>query len=272
MADHVPYAERLRDEVDAFFDLWKNRRWLAIVFVLLLIVVGVTVLVGWLKRGSQIEQLQTENREQKRDLRQLESENKGLRETVAPLLARAAKEFPGEEINVSLKKIVAELERQTPARQPIASVEGTVQVTIKSDATVDATYMSSGGYAVFAKGATPLLQTSFQESSARQTGKGTVVHRGLFQMAADDPAVGKPLEHLTAAEYIQAEFFEMPTNSRVTEGRIIFVINDSTRLEFSIPEQRTEERRIFIRSLTEGMKPLASNNRLEVTTEAVSQP
>ena len=29
MGEHIPWADRFSGEVDAFFRLWKNRRWLA---------------------------------------------------------------------------------------------------------------------------------------------------------------------------------------------------------------------------------------------------
>jgi hypothetical protein len=41
--------------------------------------------------------------------------------------------------------------------------------------------------------------------------------------------------------------------------KVIFVVNDSVRLEFAVPEQRSKERQVFIRNLAEGMKPLTSN-------------
>jgi len=50
-------------------------------------------------------------------MRQLESENKSLRETVAPLIARAAKNFLEKKINTSLKKILDRLERENPLKE-----------------------------------------------------------------------------------------------------------------------------------------------------------
>ena len=259
MGEHTPWADRLSNEVDAFFRLWKNRRWLAIIFIVIAVGVCIASTVGWFKRGNQIDDLKIENREIKRDLRQVESENKSLRETVAPLMARAAKEFPGEEINVSLKKIVDRLEQQDPLRQPIASATATVVLTIQSDAEVNSHFMDRGGYAVIAQSNAALLQASSHESWGNQLGNSVVRYRGVFTMPADSSAVGKPIEFLRHADYIQTEFLKMPTNSLVTGGKVIFVINDSTRLEFAVPEQRSDERRVFIRDLTEGMKPLASN-------------
>jgi len=265
MAEHIPWAKRLNDEVDAFFDLWKSRRWLAVLFLIIVFVICVVSSVGWFQRGKKIDTLTADNRDLKRDVRQLESENKGLRETVAPLLARAAKEFPGEEINVSLKKIVDQLKEQRPSLRPIAGATATVVLTIKSDENVSSHFMDRGGCAALATGSTALLQASSHESWGNQIGNSTVRYRGVFTMPADSTAVGKPIESLRQAKYIQTEFNMMPTNSLVTGGKVIFVVNDSIRLEFEVPEQRSDERRVFIRNLSEGMKPLVSNNEMQPT-------
>lgn len=260
MGEHVPYADRLSSEVDAFFRLWKNKRWLAVILLLIMVGICAYFTVGWFKRGPQIATLNSENRELRRDLRQLESENKGLRETVAPLIARAANEFPGEEINTSLKKIVDRLEKQNPLRQPIVSATATVVLMIESDANVSTHFMDRGGYAVFGRGQSVLLTASSHESWGNQTGEGEVRYEAIFTMPADDSAVGKPIEFLREANHIQTEFLEMPASSLVTGGKVIFVINDSTHLRFSIPQQLSDERRVFIRDLAEGMKPLAASN------------
>ncbi|MDO9537755.1 MAG: hypothetical protein Q7J68_05515 [Thermoplasmata archaeon] len=273
MAEHIPWADRLSAEVDAFCNLWKNRRWLAIIFLLIVIGFCIVSMVGWFKRGTQIETLKVDNREIKRDLRQSESENKSLSETVAPLIARAAKEFPGEEINISLKKIVDRLEQQNPLRQPIASATATVILRIQSDANISSHFMDRGGYAAIAQGGTTLLQASSHESWGNQLGNSNVQYRGVFTMPADSPAVGKPIDFLRQASYVQLEFMKMPTNSLVTGGKVIFVLNDSTRLEFEVPEQRSDDRRVFVRNLADGMKQLASNQASEaIGAQGTPQP
>jgi hypothetical protein len=214
--------------------------------------------IVWFKRGTQVDRLKIENRELSRDLRQLESENKGLRETVTPLIARAAREFPGEEINTSLKKIIERLEQQDPLRQPIASCTATVTAFVKSDEKVNAHFIDRGGYIAIAQGSSAFLQASSHESWGNQLGNGIIRYRGVFTMPADSSAVGKPIQFIKEGQYIQIEFAKMPEKSLVTKGKVIFVLNDLTRLEFDIPEQHCEKRRIFIRDLAEGMKPLAS--------------
>ena len=86
MSEYKPYAERLKAEVYAFFRLWQNQRWLAIIFLGILLIVMVYFLIGWFTRGSIIQDLKATNRDLtteiadlKRDLRSLEQESKGLR-------------------------------------------------------------------------------------------------------------------------------------------------------------------------------------------------
>lgn len=260
MGEHIPWADRLTEEVDSFFRLWKNRRWLAIILIIAVFCFSLFSFISWIKRGTQVDNLKTENRELKRDLRQLESENKGLRETVAPLIARAAKDFPGEEINTSLKKIIERLEQQDPLRQPIATCTATVTIFIKSEEEVSAHFIDRGGYVAICQGTSALLQASSHESWGNQLGDGIVRYKGIFTMPADSSTVGKTITFLKQGEYIQIEFAKMPENCLVTEGKTIFVINDTTRLEFDVPEQQTNGRRVFIRDLSNGMKALASNN------------
>jgi hypothetical protein len=256
MAEFKPWADRLKEEIDAFFRLWRERRWYAVILLVCLLGVGVYFVAGWVHRGSKIENLTSENKELKRDIRQIESENKSLRETVAPLIARAAREFPGEEINTSLKKIIERLEKDNPLQKPISSATATIELTIKSDEQVDTHYMDSGGYIAFGKGSTALLKTGSHESWARQTGKGEVVYRSVFTMQADDVAVGRPIDFLKDADFLQVEFFQMPAASQVLSGKIIFVVNDSTRLEFLIPQQQSQAKKVFVRDLTGGLMPL----------------
>lgn len=245
-----PWADRLNDEVDSFSRLWRSRRWLAITFILVCIGVCLVSVIGWVQRGNRIADLKAENQELKRDLRQAESEIKGLRETVAPLINQAVTKFPGEEINQAIKKIVAKLESEDPLKKPIASASSTVEIVIESDHDLNTHYMDSGGYLIFSNGAEEILTTSADNSYARQKGNGEVVYRGVFQMSATDSAVGKPIEFLQSAEYLQIHFEEISKNSSVVSGKAIFVVNGSQRFEFQVPPQRMQEDKILVKQIS----------------------
>lgn len=262
--DKQPFADRVKNEVDAFYRLWRERRWLAMIVLLVLLCISTFTFLGYLQRGSAIRDLKSENADLRRDLRSLEAENKGLRETVAPLIKQAAKEFPGEEIKISLKKLIERLEAESPLRRPISAATATVEVSIESEEEINTTYMGSGGYLAFGKGTKTLLATSSRQCTARQTGNREIIYRAVFTMDAADSAVGRPVSFLKESEYLQIEFKPIPANSKVLGGRVICIINSSLSFEFPIPAQTTRENKIFIRDIEEFRKMLAqrtSNNR-----------
>jgi hypothetical protein len=257
-----PFADRIRDEVDAFFRLWAERRWLAVVLVVALLGWSALSSIGWYQRGEEIGDLKSAKADLKRDMRLLEAENEGLRETVAPLLKQAAKEFPGEEINASLKKLLARLEAETPYHKPIAAVSTTVEVLIESQEQISTRYMDMGGYVAFGKGTEVLLATTGRECAAKQTGKGEVVYRGIFTMDAADSAMGRPVTFLNEAEYLQLNFKPMPPDSKVLAGNVICVINNSLRFEFVVPPQTTRDNMFFIRDLATFKATLGESDAL----------
>src|SRR5206468_364431 len=90
MAEYVTWADKAKAEVDAFFKLWRERRWLAVVFLLVLIGFAVWSVFANFSKSQSIDRLKGEKADLELKLRESERENRGLRETVAPLLARAA--------------------------------------------------------------------------------------------------------------------------------------------------------------------------------------
>ena len=78
MTDHVPWADRISTEVDSFVRLWKGRRWLAVLLVLVVIGIGVSSTVGWFRRGEAIDKLQVEKRTLERELHRHNTEIREL--------------------------------------------------------------------------------------------------------------------------------------------------------------------------------------------------
>ncbi|MBM4064703.1 MAG: hypothetical protein FJ266_03545 [Planctomycetes bacterium] len=195
--------------------------------------------------------LSEQNKELKTEIMLLRKENEGLRETVAPLIRQAAKEFPGEEINTSLNKIIERMETESPYKKPIATLTATVEVLIESNEQINAHFMDRGGFLAFAKGTEPLLMTSSHESWGRQTGQGQVFYSGIFSLNATDSAVGRPLFFLKDVEYIQIVFDKIAPKSKVISGRAICIVNNLIRFEFVIPPQETTNNMIFIRDLSQ---------------------
>ncbi len=255
MADHIPLAEKVGKEVDAFLRLWQSRRGLAIAMVLGLLAFGIWSISSiWIK-GNQIDRLEGDKRQLEAAVRESERENRGLRETVAPLLARAAKEFPGEEINASLKKLVGRLEADRPGNRPLASASASVEVVTDSPAQVSAHFIDQGGYIAFGNGSEAFLTASSVDSFGNTIGKNEVLYRSVFQMPADDKMVGKPLRNIADAEYIQVEFSAMSENQKIVRGKAVVVFNGGLRAEFAIPAQTTDGRRIFVRNIPPFLSP-----------------
>lgn len=198
--------------------------------------------------------LSEQNKELKIEVMLLRKENEGLRETVAPLIRQAAKEFPGEEINISLKKIIERMEAENPYGKPIATFTATVEVMIESNIqgygytefTVDKV-----GFLVFAKQSDSLLRIFSRKEGFKQTGQGQVIYNSNFSLDATDPAAGSPLYFLKDTEYIQIFFDTIVPKSKVVGGRVICIINNLIRFEFVIPPQETTEKMIFIRDLSQ---------------------
>lgn len=249
MSDHVPIAAKVDAEVTALAKLWRTRRWLAILVVLVtLSLVAWSVYSNW-SLASRLDDLRAENDGLSTRLRDSERENRGLREVVAPLIARAAREFPGEEINDSLKKVVAQLEASLPQNQLIASAAITVEVFCESEAKLGNHFMDQGCIAALAKGKDALLASYSIDSFGHTIRERTARYRAVTQMQADDSAVGRKLATLCDAEYLQIEFAAMPEDASVIEGKAMLVFNGSLRCELQIPPQKAKGRRIFVRDV-----------------------
>jgi len=251
MSANKPLADRFRDEISAFLRLAKDSPRLAVLFALLLIGSAVFWSMSWHDRGERIQILVQENRDLKADLRVFQTENQGLRETVAPLIKQAAEQFPGEEINTSLKKLIEQLELSDPYAKPILTATVTVEVVVESHEEINTHYMDSGGYCAFGKGDAPLLIAVSNDSYARTISTGETTYRSVFEMDASDRSIGKPLRSLLDAEYVQIVFNQIPDTATVVGGSAIVTINSSVRLEFKIPTQVTNEKRIMIRDITQ---------------------
>ena len=249
MPDHIPLADKVGKEADAFLRLWKSRRGLAVAMVLGLLAFGIWSISSILLKRNQIDRLEGEKGKLEATLRESDRENRGLRETVAPLLARAAKEFPGEEINASLKKLVESMEADRPGNRPLASASASVEVVTDSPSQVSAHFIDQGGYIAFGKGSEAVLTASSADSFGNTIGKNEVLYHSVFQMPADDKLVGKPLRSIADADYIQLEFSAMGENQKVVRGKAVVVFNGGLRAEFEIPAQTMVGRRIFVRNI-----------------------
>ncbi|MFA6320415.1 MAG: hypothetical protein WCY36_00990 [Candidatus Omnitrophota bacterium] len=272
MNNKKPFANWVVDEWDAFIEVWRNRRMLAI--IVLVIIVGIVAywiidkgamvrIISDLK--AQVAKIQTENKELAVEKNLLRIENTSLKETVAPLLKQAAKEFPGEEINESLKKIVTRLNAVAPLSQPIRVATAAIEVRIKSEESLNSHFMDRGAYIAFAKEGSGFAFGTQKEifvimksldCFANQLGEGEVAYKALCNMDVGKGITEKPISHLNDANYIEVGFSPMLKKSDVdvTGGSIVCTFNSLVRAELNIPPQKMSNGVIVIRDAKISLK------------------
>jgi hypothetical protein len=145
---------------------------------------------------------------------------------------------------------------ENPLQKPIVAVNINVEVKIKSDWDFNGRVSNMPAYFGFVKGNTLLLKAFSIGYMASQTGNGEVVYKGNLNTDSKDPSMGNPASFLKDAEYIQIEFGQMQSDSLVLGGDVICTINNSIRIEFSIPPQKLVNNKIYIRNLSESLQVL----------------
>ena len=207
MGKQKTWINGLNSKVGAFLHIQVDRRWLVIVFILVLGVMCGVLFFEWVQRGDKIKDLKYENGKLKLNLRLVVAENRDIREILAPLISQAYSEFPEEEITQSLKKIVFRLDSRDALKRPITSVLATVEIVIQSDLKVNNNHIDNGSYLALCRDSDTLLLTSSDRFYTRQGKEDKVIYRGVFQMSDMDSAVGRPINELDETECLKMGFF-----------------------------------------------------------------
>lgn len=128
------------------------------------------------------------------------------------------------------------VEKIMPFRQSISTASATVEVIVSSDEQVNAWYGDRGGYLALIKpdNEVSLLTLSSQESWGNQIGDGRVRYKGIFNMDANDVAVGKPVNYLKEAEYAAIFFHKLPKGKEILNVKAVCTVNSNIRFEFNI--------------------------------------
>jgi hypothetical protein len=197
--------------------------------------------------------------------------NEDLRSRLTPFEKLAQQRYPnlgGDEALGKLQNDIGaiakradELERKVqaanPLLQPIRTATATVEIQVESDQDINTTFIDRGGYFALAAGDTPLLVAQGAQAMARQTGSRRVVWRGVWNMDASDPAIGKPVHSLREAKYAQIQFLTMPTDSKVLGGTVRLTVNSAVQLDFGVPAQQVSAEHIFVKEISDVLKVLA---------------
>ena len=132
---------------------------------------------------------------------------------------------------------IAQAEQLNPHNKPIHSGTATVEVVVESAEQIDTHYMDRGGYLAFGRGQDALMLLTSLDSFAKQTGNNELRWKGIFTLDATDVSVGKAVNHLREAEYIQIGFHIMKAKSKIKGGTAIVTLNSAVRLTVQIPPQ-----------------------------------
>jgi len=136
-----------------------------------------------------------------------------------------------------------------PTAKPINSFEAKVEIVIASNDTRKARYMDVGGYLAFYRGSQPLLVASGHESQCAPAGENEYRISSLFKMDLNDSAVGKPVNVLSQAEYIQLEFPKLSNAYKLIRGNAKCVINGEVRIDMSFPPQDAKDQKVYLRNI-----------------------
>lgn len=202
-----------------------------------------------------------------RDNQTLTQRITSLEQTVSPLLVRAAKEFPGEEINASLKKIVEQLDID-PMSKPIVSATATATVWVLTDKP-KGNQLGSGGFIAFAKGGGVLLAGGTAQLLGHEIEKGRAQYRLVCQVQIDSLYMGRSGFSLLDAEYIQVNFNSLEEDTEILGGEVVWVVNNTEKLSFKMPPQKGVGGNFYIRDLSDGFKSLKEASLGKSQTQAV---
>lgn len=188
--------------------------------------------------------------------------------TMIPLRDAANKQFPDAPVAKSVDLLLQKVDviqrtistsQPDPLRQAIASATATVSLDILRDDPIFGGGIGIGGVIAFGKGNDALLEggvAQFGSGDAKME-NGANKYQFVCPASVDSNYMGKPISDLLDAQYIQIESPLLKKGSSVLSGSVVWVINNSITLKFTIPPQVPDDKsQIFIRDLSDGFKPL----------------
>ncbi|MDO8795560.1 MAG: hypothetical protein Q7J25_13170 [Vicinamibacterales bacterium] len=145
---------------------------------------------------------------------------------------------------------IVEAEESKPTRLPINTGSVTVEILVDSDQAFNNHFLDQGAFLAFGRGTEPLMILRSIDCFANQLGNKQVRWRAVLSLDAADSAVGKTVNFLRDAEFVQIEFGPMPPKSKIVRGMAILTLNSAVRIEIPILPQEAESMHIFIRDLS----------------------
>jgi hypothetical protein len=218
--------------------------------------------------------------ERDRDKYQIESQNAD--NALAPWKELANSQFPGKPINEGLNSLLQKVDALqkamldnslNPLKEPIASAVATVTVNLKT-VNPRGNSLGPGGIVAFGRGPNGLLIGGVNQMQGWTTPDGISHYRIAAPCQSDDTYMGKPVESLSDAQYIQIDLSAIPPNTDILGGSVVWVINSRITLKFDIPPQRSSSQsHLMIGDLSSGMSVLRGITPPSSTTDtSTSQP
>jgi len=234
--DYIPWPKKLEMNWDAAVATWKRRPMLAVSALLVFFVWGAynTGKVSALK--DRIRELETKLQVEQFKYLQLESH-------VAPLLERAAREFPGTEISDSLQKLTQKLDSLDPKNQILATCSAFLEMKVRGNyQRID--YWSPGpSILLLGHNPMPLLSLEQQNYSLERlpgVGQDWTLYRAYFISVYGD-ALSKPITELTNTRTIWISglfpFIADQLQSKyIREGKLALTFNGRLLHTLPLPE------------------------------------
>jgi len=216
-----------------------------------------------LKRAEKCEGevilLETENADLLRDKSSLQNQVNACQERIAPLIERAAREFPGEELNTSLVKIIKRLDAD-PLTAPIAEVAAELSFIVERADNKPTRHMSAECTVIIRQGENQLILTRGYQTDQGPFKVGQALLRADLTSRPTSLLIGKPIATLREADNIVAGCVRLGDYNKVVGGQIHLVINSSIRLSFDIPAQVVEKAPFFyVSDLSRGLQGLVAS-------------
>jgi hypothetical protein len=202
--------------------------------------------------------------------------------TMAPLRQAANEHFfsapPDKRIDLLLQEIQSlkgEMEAKGSGLQPsgtiVSAVASLTLVVVKDkQATAPGSVMMIGGGVMFGfgNGLNALLIATSQKIESQVVGDNQLQFSIEGEAPVNSPSMGKPIASLVAAKYIEIDLGSFtPAGTIVVGGDITWVINNSIRLSFPIPPQKTVDSRIIVQDVQNELKVLAPTPNTPATTQ-----
>lgn len=239
------------------------------------------------EKDKEIKTLKGNNAELSQQKSHFEEMYKEAENALAPWKMFAISQYPGKSIDQALPLLLQKVDAlyklleataTNPLAEPIASATATATVEFATtEKTSIGVNIGQGGFVAFGSGNTPLLIATTPNNIGIAAESGRGVYRIVGEAAADEPYMGKPINSLLDAKYVQVSFLKslIPANAQIIRGTVTWVINKSVTLKFDIPPQLAGEAancsKIMITDVSYGLRPLVSADKADLSAQPVNR-